>query len=130
MIWISDDRPDDVEPACMSVVAINNPGRGEWYIEMLAYRGGIEAEEYGTVQWTTRRLIGYTFRLGHFYRAIEMLDRGSDDDPRALLGRVPKVWHPVMNKLIDDFERDDLHRLLDGTLEWDESYTEDERPSW
>jgi hypothetical protein len=129
MIWISDDRPDDVEPACMTVVANNNPGRGEWYIEMLGFRGAVADEDYEAVQGTTPGLIGYTFRLGQFYRAIEMLDQGFDDAPRALLALVPEVWHSFMSKQIDDFERDDLHRLLNGTLEWDESYTEDERPS-
>ena len=104
-------------------VANNDPGQGTFYIVMLAYEGLDDDEQ-------PVGLIGYDFRLGR-YGGGSIEQMGDDvDDPADLLGMVPQRFHAIMGKQIADFHARELPALLGGTMEWDESFEDDDGPPW
>jgi len=119
--------PNDWETEAMAsyTIAKNHPGQGEWYIELLAYRG-VDADD------ADMGLVAYDYRLGWFDRAIEMIERGDDvDHPEELLGLVPQQWREVMRAQIAEFvEGNSLPRLIDGTLLWDCEFELGEGTHW
>ncbi len=125
MILTNEADNETVEPMAMVMVANNNPGQGAWYIACVAYRGF--DEDSGTDLGMT----GYDFRLGRWSGSNGIVGFSDEvDDPLELLGMIPAEYRDTMRQQCEDFMRDDLPKMLDDTIEWDEEYGEGEGPSW